>query len=91
MKIKEEDKPKILAALFNHSRPLGMGFLHYQSDHQMDKKEAKDLLSETKFFDYLEGRVMKLDFSTLELDTWLYNRDNGDNAAENIIKEIYNK
>ena len=88
MKIKEEDKPKILAALFNNAKTQGMGILHYKSEHKMDKNEAKELLSKSKWFDYLEGRVMKVDFSTLELDTWLYNRDNGENAAENIIKNL---
>lgn len=37
------------------------------------------------YFDYLKGRVMKVDLSKDELDTRLYNRDNGPNAAEDAI------
>jgi len=37
------------------------------------------------YFDYLKGRVMKVDLSKDELNTALYNRDNGPNAAEDAI------
>ena len=82
-------KPKILAALFNAAMPLGLGFMHYQQSHVMDEKEAEKLLETQTYFDYHEGRLMKVDMSKDELRTDLYNRDNGENAAENAIKEAF--
>ena len=40
------------------------------------------------YFDYLYGRVMKIHLAGDELDTWGYNRDNGDGAAERIISQL---
>lgn len=51
----------------------------------MDESEAEHILHNQTYFDYLEGRVMKVDLSKDELRTDLYNRDNGENAAENAI------
>ena len=81
-------KPKILAALYNNSKPLGMGFLHYDP-RLMTEKEAQELLKDHTYFDYLQGRVMKIELSGDELRTDLYNRDNGSGRAEEIIKQIY--
>lgn len=85
MDISQLSKPKVLAALFNAAKPLGLGVLHYKKDHVMDEQEANILLNEQTYFDYLEGRVMKVDLSKDELRTDLYNRDNGESAAENAI------
>lgn len=85
--ISKVNKAKLLAALYNKSRPLGMGFLHY-NPAQMTEQEAAELLKVQTDFDYLKGRVMKVDLSGDILETWCYNRDNGDNAAENIIKNL---
>lgn len=85
MDISQLSKPKVLAALFNAAKPLGMGVLHYKKDHIMDESEAAQLLQNQTYFDYHEGRVMKVDLSKDELRTDSYNRDNGENAAENAI------
>ena len=37
------------------------------------------------YFDYLKGRVMKVDLSKDELNTAPYNHDNGPNAAEDAL------
>lgn len=88
MNIKGIDKAKILMELYNNSQPLGLGFLHYDAT-PMKYDEAKELLKNQTYFDYLKGRVMKIDLSKDdELDTSLYNRDNGKNAAENLILNI---
>jgi len=89
VKISHLSKAKVLAAPYNRSKPLGMGMLHYDPT-PMTEDEAKELLesSHSKYFDYLKGRVMKIDLSGEELDTYLYNRDLGQNAAENVIKNI---
>lgn len=85
--IKGLDKAEILAALFNASRPLGLGFLQsYQEE--MTVSEAQELLEKSYSFDYVRGRVMKINLSTNELRTHLYNRDNGDMAAELVIENL---
>ena len=43
----------------------------------------------SKYFDYLKGRVMKLDLtSDDEFDPWGYDRDNGRGAAQNVIDAL---
>ena len=81
------NKAGVLAALYNASKPQGMGFMHYDSK-PMTRDEAEALLKRTTHFDYLKGRVMKVDLSGDELDTWGYDRDNGQGAAERTIAEL---
>lgn len=87
MNIKDLDKSKVLATLYNNAKPQGLGMLQY-SPSPMSESEAAALLKESTRFDYLKGRVMKVDLSGDELDTWLYNRDNGHNAAENALASL---
>lgn len=85
--IKSVSKAKVLAALYNASRPQGMGFMHFKPE-PMTEAEAADLLTHGSYFDYLKGRVMKVDLSGDTLETRLYDRDNGEGAAERAIKHI---
>ncbi len=79
--ISKMDKAEILTKLYNNSHPLGMGILHY-NPAPMKIEEARDILKNQTYFDYLNGRIMKIDLSGDKLRTDLYNRDNGINAAE---------
>lgn len=82
------DKAELLAALYNRARPQGLGFLHYTPE-PMNVDEARQLLkSSDGYFDYLQGRVMKVDLSGDELTTWLYDRDNGEGAAATAIAHL---
>ena len=55
-------KPEVvLAALYNNSKPLGMGFHHYNPE-PMTAEQAAEELESTNYFDYLHGRVMKVSF-----------------------------
>jgi hypothetical protein len=86
--IKGLSKAKVLAALYNNSRPQGMGFLHF-TPQDMTEKEAEDLLKEGTYFDYLKGRVMKVDLShDDEFNPWLYDRDNGAGAAQRAVDNL---
>jgi len=78
------DKADVLAALYNTARPQGMGFLHYTPD-PMTKEEAAELLKSGTYFDYVKGRVLKVNLAGDEFDPWGYNRDNGETAAELVI------
>lgn len=76
----------VLAALYNHSKPLGMGYLKFQAG-DMDKATAESLLEQTDYFDYLRGRVMKvhLPAGATAFDEALYDRDNGGGAAQRAV------
>ena len=74
------NKAAVLAALYNAARPQGMGHLHYKPG-AMTVERADALLKETTYFDYVGGRVMKVDLEGDVLSTRLYDRDNGENAA----------
>ncbi len=81
------DKASVLAALYNASKPLGMGFMSYDPE-AMQPDEAAELLKQGTYFDYLKGRVMKLDLRGSLLDPGLYDRDNGEGAAERAIEAM---
>ena len=85
-------KAKVLAALYNASKPQGNGWLNYDKNHIMTEEEAAGLIAEMSnreyiYFDYLRGRVLKIDLSTNYLNIVLYDRDNGPGAAECAIIE----
>lgn len=86
MDISKFDKADVLRLLYNSSKQQGMGMLHFKAE-DMTKKQAQALLdsSRDKYFDYLQGRVMKTDLSGNDLRTALYNRDNGPDAAERVL------
>jgi hypothetical protein len=81
------DKAEVLAALYNSARAQGLGLLHYKPE-PMAAIEARELLKEQKYFDYLKGRVMKVRIDGDELSTRLYDRDNGFGAAEAAIAPL---
>ena len=85
--ISKKDKAEVLQALYNASHPLGLGFLQFDPT-PMTKEEAIELLNQTTYFDYLKGRVMKVDLSGEELETRLYDRDNGEGAAARALSTI---
>jgi hypothetical protein len=93
IKINKNDKAKVLAALYNNSKAQGLGVLHFTSD-KMQEYQAKVLLDRNYYFDYLCGRVMKVDMENEEISLRLYDRDNGKGSGalalnkENIKFEI---
>lgn len=83
------NKAQALAALFNNAKTQGMGVLHYNPNHKMHEAEARAVLAEGSYVDYLEGRVIKIDFDKYgenQLDVTQYNRDNGPFAAQDALK-----
>jgi len=80
-------KAMVLAALYNHSKPQGLGWLQ-SDDDDMSEQEAERLLETREYFDYLKGRVIKTRISGDKLDPWGYDRDNGQGAMARAIETI---
>lgn len=86
------DKAELLSALYNRSRQQGMGFMHARGAHPMTVEQAREeIAAHGLYFDYLHGRVMKVDLSGGELFTYAYNRDVGRDAAEEVIALLRDK
>lgn len=86
--IKGLPKSKVLAYLYNNTHPQGLGFLQFEPKPMTEEEAQKILDSGVKYFDYLKGRVMKVDISKDEFDPRLYDRDNYDGAAEAAINQL---
>lgn len=91
--IKNLPKALVLKALFDASHQQGMGFLDSRGKEQMSIENAKTLTSDSRYlqFDYVFGRVLKIDISGDEFDERLYDRDNGYGAAEHAIRNLRNR
>jgi hypothetical protein len=85
--ISKLDKAEVLAALYNNSRQQGMGFLNARGREPLTKEQASELLKENTYFDYLAGRVMKVEI-TDQLYVGLYDRDNGQGAAAAALEPL---
>jgi len=82
------DKAKVLAALYNAAKPQGLGFIHYDNKPMTPEKAEEIISGGNTDFDYLKGRVMKVDLSGETLDPYLYDQDNGQGTAKRVIDEI---
>lgn len=84
------NKAVLLSELYNASKPLGLGVLHFTPEN-MTVEQAQKLIDNQPpglRFDYIQGRVMKIDVTGDITETSGYNRDNGYNAAELIIEKL---
>ncbi|MBI2099338.1 hypothetical protein HYT45_02925 [Candidatus Uhrbacteria bacterium] len=95
MNIAGMDKARVLMALYNRARCQGVGFLHFDPT-PMTVEEAQKILDSFQkgrriYFDYLKGRVMKVDITSDALDMRLYDRDNGQGAAEYAIMDEFTR
>lgn len=84
------DKAELLAALYNNAKTQGF-IMEYVPFDMTIITEAYRLLSETTKFDYLKGRVMKVDLAGDSFDPYFYDRDNGQGAALRIVNSIKRK
>lgn len=93
-------KAAVLAALFNAARGPRVAALFNPGGAQpMSEADAEQVWAakvmqeqltegDEVYFDYLRGRVMKIALDSDRLDTRLYNRDNGPDAAEQAIAHL---
>ncbi len=84
--IKGLDKAKVLKALYDGSHIQGLGFL--QAVNDFTEEDARELIKTQTYFDYLYGRVLKVDLSSDSFEEWLYDRDNGQGKAQRIIESL---
>lgn len=88
--IKGLDKAEVLKALYDRSHIQGMGWLQAVPDGFVTVEHCRELLHEDTYFDYLYGRVLKVDLSGDEFDERLYDRDCGAGAARQAINKLRN-
>ena len=88
-------KAAVLAAMFNASRPLGMGFLSSLSGPDSldiegaEKEIAKTLDCVYLDFDYVFGRPLKLNLTEDSFDPRGFDRDNGGSgSAQKIVDRL---
>ena len=88
--IKGLPKEEVLRAFYNASRPQGLGMLHFvEGDMSIEEaKETLEKLSPHLYFDYLKGRVMKLDLTKDEIETRNYDRDIGEGRGAEVIAKL---
>lgn len=80
---------EVLAALFNEAKPQGLGMLHF-CPRKMNPDEGEHMFLQGDYFDYLEGRVIKTEIKRGQdwIDATLYDRDNGDGAAQRAVENL---
>ena len=85
--ISKMDKIEVFRALYNKAKTQGMGIFQFEPS-DMSREEAESIFNQSndKYFDYVKGRVMKVDLSGDILDTRLYDRDNGEGKAQMVIE-----
>lgn len=87
--IQDLNKADVLAGLYNNARSQGMGIQQYDPS-PMSRDEARAILESrgAAYFDYLKGRVMKVDLAGDSFDPWGYDRDNGPGKAQRVVTSI---
>lgn len=101
-------RAELLAALYNHAQPMGLGFLQARNE-PMTVEQAEKLVTgenietdyrgrppgfreraadKPAYFDYLYGRPLKIELNGKTLREDLYDRDQGDGAAQRVIDAL---
>ena len=86
--IKGLDKARVLKSLYDHSHVKGMGVMQAVPTGFVTVETCAKLLEAQTYFDYLYGRVIKVELSGDEFDERLYDRDCGDGAAQRAVDSV---
>lgn len=82
------DKGEILRQLYNNAKWQGFGIIQFDP-RDMGIEEATMIIKKQTYFDYFLGRSMKVDLeSDIEFEEYLYDRDNGEGVAQQVIDSI---
>ncbi|MCX6864785.1 MAG: hypothetical protein NTV46_00960 [Verrucomicrobia bacterium] len=92
--ISKLDKAEVLAALYNASRMQGISFLANTYKGATDAAWAQREIDargdgQNLYFDYLNGRVMKINLGRDLLEVRLFDRDNGEGAAARALEPLF--
>ncbi len=84
--ISNKNKADVLAALYNHAKPVGMGVVQYDPT-PINREIAEKILKQMGYnFSYLKGRPIKISLEDDIIVVWAYNRDNDeDGLAQRAI------
>ena len=74
-------------ALYNASKMQGNSFLGGNGS-PMTLSEAEQRIAQNLDYDYLNGKVMKVNLSKDVVNLWLYDRDNGAGAGLRAINSV---
>lgn len=91
------DKVLVLQILYNNARQIGNGFLVEEGKKKLTLLEAIKIFDDSskhnnRYFDYVNGRLIKVDLSKDEFDPFLYDRQYGEGKAQkliNLLKPLY--
>lgn len=85
------NKADVIAILFNNAR---VAQRDKSDEKEMDEEEAEEVVKKQTFdnglimIDFAYGRILKITIQEDKIDPFLYDRDNGQNAVENLIKRL---
>lgn len=85
--ISKKDKAAVFKALYDFAHPKGMG-VFFNKPGDISIEQAREIVAQTMDFDYVGGRVMKVNISGDSFDSWLYDRDNGKGRAKKAIDTV---
>ena len=77
----------LLQCLYCRARVQGLGILHSTSGPLTADEIEEYLADMPQYFDYLKGRVMKVEINGKELSPMLYDRDNGPGEAARAVED----
>lgn len=61
----------------------------FPAPQECPREDIKQQFAHSKYIDYLNVRCIKINFTNLtRVDPYLYNRDMGPNAFENVIAQL---
>ncbi len=101
--ISKFEKEEVLAALVNGANAKNVPeigfFLKVFKLEPFTVQKAKKLITSIRkiegqrnlYFDYVDARPLKIDLNTDELDTRLYDLNNGKDAAWEVLQELADK
>ncbi|PIN81860.1 hypothetical protein COV11_00995 [Candidatus Woesearchaeota archaeon CG10_big_fil_rev_8_21_14_0_10_30_7] len=86
--ISDLNKADVLAVLYNASKPMGLGFMHYDTT-PMNREQAQKLLDTGHTeFDYLKGRPMKVVIAGDHMNSEMYDSYHGEGALQKAIESL---
>lgn len=87
--IKGLNKAEVLKVLYDNSHIQGLGFLQAVPQGVVTVEHCTSLLANSTYFDYLYGRVLKVDLSDDNFfEERSYDRDCGTGAAQRAIDTL---